>query len=100
MFYDEKHDYQADQYTPEQWRRLLVRPGVTGWAQVNGRNAIPWDARIRLDCQYVDRISLAMDLRVLWRTVTVVLRGADQIAAKDWFRDKARRETESSEGKG
>lgn len=82
-------DYQAAQYTDEQRRRLLVRPGVTGWAQVHGRNAIPWDDRIRYDVAYVDNLSLAMDLRILARTAGVVSKGSGQIAAKDYFREKS-----------
>ncbi|MBB4634517.1 sugar transferase [Longimicrobium terrae] len=61
-------------YTPEQARRHQVRPGITGWAQVNGRNAVDWDERFRLDGWYVDHCSLALDLRVLVRTVSSVFR--------------------------
>ncbi len=60
-------------YTAEQRRRLRFRPGITGWALVNGRNAISWDERIALDLEYLDGWSLARDLRVAWRTVGVVL---------------------------
>jgi sugar transferase EpsL len=61
-------------YSPEQARRHEVRPGITGWAQVNGRNAQTWEERFRLDVWYVDHQSLALDLRVLWMTVAKVLR--------------------------
>ena len=61
-------------YSPEQARRHEVRPGLTGWAQVNGRNATTWDERLRLDVWYVDHHSAWLDLRILWRTVTIVLR--------------------------
>jgi lipopolysaccharide/colanic/teichoic acid biosynthesis glycosyltransferase len=61
-------------YTPEQARRHEVRPGVTGWAQVNGRNALSWEDRFALDVWYVDNRSLALDLKILWRTVVAVLR--------------------------
>lgn len=61
-------------YTPEQARRHEVRPGVTGWAQVSGRNAIGWEEKFRLDVDYVNRRSLAMDARILWLTVARVLR--------------------------
>lgn len=60
-------------YSPEQARRHEVRPGVTGWAQVNGRNAISWDDKFRLDVWYVDHRSLGLDLRILWLTVRRVL---------------------------
>jgi len=60
-------------YTPEQQRRHDVRPGITGWAQVNGRNAISWDDKFRLDVWYVDHLSLWLDLRILGMTVKSVL---------------------------
>jgi lipopolysaccharide/colanic/teichoic acid biosynthesis glycosyltransferase len=60
-------------YSPEQARRHEVRPGVTGWAQVNGRNALGWDEKFRLDTWYVDNRSFALDLRILWLTVRKVL---------------------------
>ncbi|WP_310569297.1 sugar transferase [Gemmatimonas sp.] len=63
-----------DRYTPEQARRHEVRPGVTGWAQVHGRNAVSWDERFRLDVWYVEHQSLMLDLRILVRTFTTVLR--------------------------
>ena len=63
-----------DRYTPEQARRHEVRPGVTGWAQVNGRNALGWDERLALDVWYVDHHSLGLDLVVLARTVRMLLR--------------------------
>jgi len=62
-----------DRYTREQARRHEVRPGVTGWAQINGRNDIPWEQKFELDVWYVDNVSLALDLRILWRTVPKVL---------------------------
>jgi lipopolysaccharide/colanic/teichoic acid biosynthesis glycosyltransferase len=60
-------------YTPEQARRHEVRPGITGWAQVNGRNAISWADKFALDVWYVDHRSLWLDVRILWRTVRMVL---------------------------
>lgn len=59
-------------YSPEQARRHEVRPGITGWAQVNGRNATIWEERLRLDVWYVDNHSLLLDLRILLRTVRFV----------------------------
>lgn len=59
-------------YTPEQARRHEVRPGITGWAQVNGRNTLSWEDKFRLDVWYVDNLSLGLDLRILWRTVRAV----------------------------
>jgi sugar transferase EpsL len=63
-----------DRYSPEQARRHDVRPGITGWAQVNGRNALSWEDRFRLDVWYVDNRSHALDLRILWTTLRKVLR--------------------------
>ncbi|OAK61534.1 sugar transferase [Variovorax paradoxus] len=60
-------------YTAEQARRHEVRPGITGWAQVNGRNALSWEQKFALDVWYVDRRSLLLDLRILWLTVRKVL---------------------------
>lgn len=56
-------------YTRDQMRRHEVKPGITGWAQVNGRNAIGWDERLRLDVWYVDNRSFWLDLKILWLTV-------------------------------
>jgi len=63
-----------ERYTPEQARRHEVRPGITGWAQVNGRNAVSWEDRFAMDVWYVDNRSLALDLRILWRTGAAVLK--------------------------
>jgi sugar transferase EpsL len=60
-------------YSPEQARRHDVRPGLTGWAQVNGRNASSWEDRLRLDTWYVDHMTLLLDLHIVLRTVTIVL---------------------------
>lgn len=65
-----------DLYTPEQARRHEVRPGITGWAQVNGRNATTWEERFAHDLYYVEHRSLRLDLRILARTITQVLTGA------------------------
>ena len=66
---------QVDQYTPHQRRRLEVKPGITGWAQVNGRTSLPWHERIELDVWYVDHRSLLLDLRILLRSLRLVLVG-------------------------
>lgn len=63
-----------DRYTPEQARRHEVKPGITGWAQVNGRNAISWEEKFRLDVWYVDHASFLLDLRILLLTVWKVVR--------------------------
>lgn len=61
-------------YSPEQARRHEVRPGVTGWAQVNGRNAISWDQKFALDVWYVDNQSLRLDLKIIWLTIRKVFK--------------------------
>ena len=63
---------QVSQYTEHQKGRLAVKPGITGWAQVNGRAALPWSDRIELDLWYVEHQSLALDLRILARTARLV----------------------------
>ena len=60
-------------YSAEQYRRHEVRPGVTGWALVNGRNAISWEEKFKLDVWYVEQQSLALDIKILWLTVKKVL---------------------------
>jgi sugar transferase EpsL len=64
-----------ERYTPEQARRHAVRPGVTGWAQVHGRNALTWDEKFAYDLDYMDRMSLRLDLSILLRTVRLVAAG-------------------------
>ena len=61
-----------DRYTPEQARRHEVKPGITGWAQVNGRNNLSWEDKFRLDVWYVDNWSLLLDLRIMLRTIATV----------------------------
>ncbi len=61
-------------YTPEQARRHEMRPGITGWAQVNGRNAISWEDKFKLDVWYVEHQSFLLDMRILWLTLWRVLR--------------------------
>jgi lipopolysaccharide/colanic/teichoic acid biosynthesis glycosyltransferase len=66
---------QVDDYTPRQHRRHEVRPGITGWAQVQGRAGIPWEERIELDVWYVDHRSLALDTRILFKTLWLLVTG-------------------------
>ena len=66
---------QVDDYTPRQRRRHEVLPGITGWAQVQGRAGIPWEERIELDVWYVDHRSAALDARILLRTIWLVISG-------------------------
>ena len=64
-------------YTPEQNRRHEVKPGITGWAQVNGRNALDWETKFRYDVDYVDSQSAWLDLKILWMTFTQVIVAKD-----------------------
>ncbi len=64
-------------YSPEQARRHEVRPGISGWAQCHGRNAISWTQKFKLDVWYVDHVSLMTDLKVIWITIMKVLKRAD-----------------------
>jgi lipopolysaccharide/colanic/teichoic acid biosynthesis glycosyltransferase len=71
---------QVELYTPRQRRRLDLRPGVTGWAQIHGRAGIPWEERIELDVWYVEHRSLRLDLKILARTPGALLGGAGNVA--------------------
>ena len=64
-------------YSPEQARRHEVRPGISGWAQCHGRNAISWTEKFKLDVWYVDHVSLVTDIKVIWITILKVLKRAD-----------------------
>jgi exopolysaccharide biosynthesis polyprenyl glycosylphosphotransferase len=66
--------YQIERYDDFQRKRLLVRPGITGWAQVNGRNAITWEQRIKYDVWYVENQSLWLDINIIFKTLKVVLK--------------------------
>ena len=71
------HPWGLEEYTAEQRRMFDVRPGITGWAQVNGRKGVEWNHRIELNVWYVDHVSLWLDLKILWLTVWKVLSIAD-----------------------
>jgi lipopolysaccharide/colanic/teichoic acid biosynthesis glycosyltransferase len=66
---------QVDQYTPIQRRRLEVKPGITGWAQINGRATLPWHERIELDVWYVDHRTLRLDMAILLKTIRLLASG-------------------------
>jgi undecaprenyl phosphate N,N'-diacetylbacillosamine 1-phosphate transferase len=67
-------EYQVERYNKEQKRRLLVKPGITGWAQVNGRNNMTWPEKIKLDLWYVDHWSVGLDLKIIGRTIWSVFK--------------------------
>lgn len=79
-----------ERYSPEQARRMAVKPGLTGLAQVSGRNAQGWDDRFKLDVAYVDNCSFKLDVKIIWRTVWTVLRregiSAEGVATMPEFR--------------
>jgi len=64
--------YQAKRYNEEQKKRLLVKPGITGWAQVNGRNNISWPKKIELDCWYADHVTFATDMKIIFMTFSTI----------------------------
>ena len=64
---------QIELFTPEEQKRTLINPGLTGWAQVNGRNAISWKERIELDLWYVANECIRLDIKILWKTLWIVL---------------------------
>jgi len=74
--------YQVDNYTSHQRKRLNMKPGVTGWAQINGRNNIPWEERIELDIWYVENWSLWLDMKILFKTPKVILSKEDVYSNK------------------
>jgi lipopolysaccharide/colanic/teichoic acid biosynthesis glycosyltransferase len=76
--------YQVERYTLRQRRRLEVKPGLTGWAQVHGRAALPWDERIELDVWYVENRSPLVDLRILLRTPLALVGGTYKGATGGW----------------
>lgn len=66
--------YQIERYTSQQMKRLDMRPGITGWAQVNGRNDLTWSEKIEFDIEYIEKFSLWFDIKILFSTVAVVLK--------------------------
>jgi lipopolysaccharide/colanic/teichoic acid biosynthesis glycosyltransferase len=80
--------YQVESYTPHQRRRLEVRPGITGWAQVHGRATLPWEDRIELDVWYVDNRSPWLDLKILAKTPLTLLSGTYRGATGGWRDNK------------
>ena len=76
--------YQVEQYTPHQRRRLEVKPGITGWAQIHGRAALPWAERIELDVWYVEHRTPRLDLKILLRTPLALFGGTYKGATGGW----------------
>ncbi|WP_417687894.1 sugar transferase [Pseudidiomarina sp.] len=79
-------EYQVEKYSERERTRLKIRPGVSGWAQVNGRNSIPWEKKIELDIYYVENISFLLDIKILFKTIAVVFgREKTDFVAHDKF---------------
>jgi len=76
--------YQVERYTPRQRRRLEIKPGITGWAQVHGRAALPWEERIELDVWYVEHRSPSLDLRILAKTPLALFGGTYKGTTGGW----------------
>ena len=76
--------YQVEQYTPRQRKRLDVRPGITGWAQIHGRASLPWEERIELDVWYVEHRSPGVDLKILLRTPRALFGGTYKGSTGGW----------------
>lgn len=73
------HPWPLEEYTPEQRRMFEVRPGITGWAQINGRKAVEWHRRIELNVWYVDHVSFSLDVRIFFLTIMKVLRNENNV---------------------
>ncbi len=84
--------YQVEQYTPRQRKRLDVKPGITGWAQIHGRASLPWEERIELDVWYVENRSPGVDLKILLRTPRALFGGTYKGETGGWRAGDARKE--------
>lgn len=77
------HPWELSEYTNEQLHMFDVRPGITGWAQINGRKDVEWHKRIELNCWYVDNISLLLDIKIIFVTVFKVLKNEDNVNVEE-----------------
>ena len=82
------HPWPIEEYTKEQLHMFDVRPGITGWAQVNGRKGVEWNRRIELSCWYADHISFALDVKIFFLTIFKVLRNEDNLNTEPTMRGK------------
>ncbi len=89
------HPWKINEYTAEQLRMFEVRPGITGWAQVNGRKGVEWNARIQLNVWYVDHLSLWLDLKIIFMTFFKVLTNADNENKGATVQAESKKEQES-----
>src|SRR5690606_10509003 len=77
------HPWPFEEYTEIQKKRFSVRPGVTGWAQVNGRKELPWEKRIEYDIEYVENLSFLFDLKIFFKTIIKVLSMKDNVNTRE-----------------
>ncbi len=84
------HPWPIEQYTEQQRRMFDVRPGITGWAQIHGRKCVEWNRRIEMNVWYVDHVSFALDMKILFSTVGKVLSNADNENTGETVADKKR----------
>ena len=82
------HPWPIGEYTKEQLHMFDVRPGITGWAQVNGRKGVEWNRRIELNCWYADHVSFALDVKIFFLTIFKVLRNEDNVNTEPTMRGK------------
>ena len=82
------HPWPIEEYTDAQLHMFDVRPGITGWAQVNGRKGVEWNRRIELNCWYADHVSLALDVKIFFLTIFKVLRNEDNVNTEPTMRGK------------
>lgn len=80
------HPCKVSDYTPEQFRVFSLRPGITGWAQINGRNSVQWDDRIRLNLWYQEHVTFLLDVKIILRTIMRILQAEDVIVKGDTSR--------------
>lgn len=73
------HPWPIDKYTSEQRKRFLVKPGITGWAQIQGRKSIDWERRLKYDVEYVNNLSFLLDAKILLKTVVKIFSNADNV---------------------
>ena len=91
------HPWDISEYTKEQLHMFDVRPGITGWAQINGRKDVEWHKRIELNCWYVDNMSLFLDIKILFLTVFKVLKNEDNVNVGATLITEENKETEEKE---
>jgi lipopolysaccharide/colanic/teichoic acid biosynthesis glycosyltransferase len=82
------HPWPIGEYTKTQLHMFDVRPGITGWAQVNGRKGVEWNRRIELNCWYADHVSFALDVKIFFLTIFKVLRNEDNVNTEPTMRGK------------